>query len=69
MDKPLRLQVYLARCNIGSRRKCEEIISQGRVRVNGRVVKTQGEKVEDDDTGKDVEPEGQGQMVQEAPAF
>ena len=49
MDKPIRLQVYLARCNIGSRRKCEEIIAQGRVRLNGRVVKTQGEKVEDGD--------------------
>lgn len=49
MDKPLRLQVFLARCNIGSRRKCEEIIAQGRVRLNGRVIKTQGEKVEDGD--------------------
>lgn len=49
MDKPLRLQVYLARCNVGSRRKCEEIISQGRVRVNGEIVRTQGEKVSDGD--------------------
>lgn len=33
-----RLQKLMAQANIGSRRHCEEIISQGRVRVNGAVV-------------------------------
>ena len=32
-----RLQKIMAQADIGSRRKCEEIIRQGRVRVNGQV--------------------------------
>ncbi|OGO32166.1 MAG: hypothetical protein A2Z16_02265 [Chloroflexi bacterium RBG_16_54_18] len=32
-----RLQKILARTGLGSRRKCEELISSGRVRVNGKV--------------------------------
>lgn len=31
-----RLQKVLAECGLGSRRRCEEIIEAGRVRVNGR---------------------------------
>lgn len=34
-----RLQKYMARCGVASRRKCEEIISEGRVSVNGKLVK------------------------------
>lgn len=34
-----RVQKILARSGIGSRRKCEQIISEGRVRVNGRSIK------------------------------
>ena len=30
-----RLQKYMARCGVGSRRKCEELILKGRVLVNG----------------------------------
>ncbi|SKA83115.1 23S rRNA pseudouridine2605 synthase [Caloramator quimbayensis] len=33
-----RLQKYMARCGVASRRKCEEIILQGRVTVNGITV-------------------------------
>jgi pseudouridine synthase len=33
-----RVQKLMAQANIGSRRACEELISQGRVRVNGEVV-------------------------------
>ena len=33
-----RVQKILARAGYGSRRKCEEIIADGRVRVNGKVV-------------------------------
>lgn len=50
MPDQLRLQVYLAQCGIASRRKCEEIISQGRVSVNGKVVIKPGSKVEEGDT-------------------
>lgn len=34
-----RLQKYMAKCGVASRRKSEEIISQGRVSVNGKVTK------------------------------
>jgi pseudouridine synthase len=33
-----RVQKLMAQAGIGSRRACEEIISQGRVRVNGKVI-------------------------------
>ncbi len=33
-----RLQKILARAGYGSRRSCEELISAGRVRVNGQAV-------------------------------
>ena len=35
-EQELRLQVYLSRSGVASRRKCEEFIRQGRVTVNGR---------------------------------
>lgn len=40
-----RLQKYLASCGIASRRKCEEYILQGKVKVNGEVIKELGTKV------------------------
>ncbi len=40
-----RLQKTLARAGVASRRKCEELILQGRVRVNGQVVTQLGTKV------------------------
>ncbi|AAM24554.1 MAG: Pseudouridine synthase [Caldanaerobacter subterraneus] len=44
----VRLQKYLAECGIASRRKCEEYILQGRVKVNGKVVKELGTKIDPD---------------------
>lgn len=41
-----RLQKVLAEAGIASRRKCEEIITSGRVMVNGEVVTTLGVKVD-----------------------
>lgn len=35
----MRLQKYLANSGVASRRKCEELITQGRVRVNGQIAK------------------------------
>ncbi len=54
-----RLQKVLAHANIASRRKSEEIISDGRVKVNGVVVTELGFKVEKSDKievdGKPIE--------------
>lgn len=41
----IRLQVYLAHCGVASRRACEKIISDGRVKVNGTVITELGTKV------------------------
>ncbi len=43
----IRLQKYLAECGAGSRRRCEEFISAGRVTVNGAPA-TLGQSVESD---------------------
>lgn len=43
---PVRLQVHLARSGVGSRRACEDLIREGRVRVNGKVVTVLGTKVD-----------------------
>ncbi len=44
-----RLQKYISECGIASRRKAEELILAGKVKVNGEVVKTLGTKVNSDD--------------------
>ena len=58
----LRLQKYLAEAGVASRRKCEELMLQGRVEVNGIKIKEMGSKVNTDDIvkvdGKEVRPEG-----------
>ncbi|MEW6545830.1 MAG: pseudouridine synthase [Bacillota bacterium] len=41
-----RLNRYLARCGMGSRRKCDELIQAGRVQVNGHVVTRLGTTVD-----------------------
>lgn len=41
-----RLQKYMARCGVASRRKAEEMITAGEVRVNGEIVKELGFKIE-----------------------
>ena len=44
MEEEIRLQKYLAECGIASRRKCEELIEEGRVKVNS-VVAVIGTKI------------------------
>jgi 23S rRNA pseudouridine2605 synthase len=51
----MRLQKYLSRAGIASRRAAEELIRAGRVRVNGAVVTEMGTKVE---AGDQVEVDG-----------
>ena len=60
----IRLQKFLANAGIASRRKCEEYIEQGLVKVNGEIVTEQGKKViPDKDTvtfrGKEVKSQNE----------
>ena len=60
-SKPERLQKVLARAGVASRRASEDLIRQGRVAVNGRVVSELGTKVAASDVitldGIPVEPQ------------
>ena len=51
MEEQIRLQKFLADNGIASRRKCEELILQGRVRVNGMQINVLGMKI---DPNKDI---------------
>lgn len=44
--KMIRLNKYLSICGIASRRKADELIENGRVKVNGRVVKELGYSID-----------------------
>lgn len=46
-----RLQKYMAECGIASRRKSEEIIISGRVKVNDKIITQLGYKI---DREKDI---------------
>ena len=51
MEEQIRLQKYLAISGIASRRKCEEYILDGRVKVNGIAIEALGTKI---DPKKDI---------------
>ena len=51
MEEQIRLQKFLADNGIASRRKCEELILQGKVRVNGEQINALGTKI---DPNKDI---------------
>lgn len=53
-----RLHKFMARCGVASRRACEQIIGEGRVRVNGRPILERGASVdpEADQVSVDGEP-------------
>ncbi len=57
-EKSLRLQVYLAKCGVASRRASEELILAGRVQVNGQTITQLGTRVNPGDRvtldGKEV---------------
>ncbi|MBN1647539.1 MAG: rRNA pseudouridine synthase [Spirochaetales bacterium] len=48
-NEKIRLQVYMAHAGVASRRKCEELITLGKVQVNGKTVTEPGFKVSRDD--------------------
>jgi 23S rRNA pseudouridine2605 synthase len=45
-EEPMRLQKYLSRAGVASRREAERMITAGRVKVNRRIVKELGTKVD-----------------------
>ncbi len=46
MGEIVRLQKYIAMCGAASRRAAEELIAKGKVKVNGKIVREMGTKVE-----------------------
>lgn len=59
-----RLQKYLAECGVASRRKCEEYILQGKVKVNNKIITELGTKINPEKDkvtfeGKEVKKENQ----------
>tara|TARA_B100000579_G_C22848308_1_gene865771 strand:+ start:4123 stop:4833 length:711 start_codon:yes stop_codon:yes gene_type:complete len=45
----MRLNKYLARCGIGSRRACDEFISSGKIKINGAIIKNFSYQVKEND--------------------
>lgn len=61
-DEPVRLNRFLARAGVASRRECDAVIASGRVTVNGAVVTVMGSRVASTDRitvdGRPVTPAG-----------
>ncbi len=57
MAEPVRLQRYLAAAGVAARRKAEELITAGRVTVNGAVVTVLGTKVDPEHDAVEVDGE------------
>lgn len=49
LEYPMRLQRFMSLAGVASRRECENIIAEGRVHVNGRIVTELGTKVVEED--------------------
>ncbi|NJD01501.1 MAG: rRNA pseudouridine synthase [Ruminiclostridium sp.] len=62
----LRLQKFLAEAGVASRRKCEELMLQGRVEVNGVKITELGSKV---DAGDIVKVDGKEVMQEEKKVY
>jgi 23S rRNA pseudouridine2605 synthase len=57
MAELVRLQKFMADCGVASRRACEALIDEGRVKVNGKIVKAQGVKIDPINTKVEVDNE------------
>lgn len=64
---PMRLQRFLARAGVASRRGAENLMTAGRVRVNGQVVSELGSKV--DPSRDHVTVDGRAVRLSERPAY
>ncbi|MFO7893320.1 MAG: pseudouridine synthase [Longimicrobiales bacterium] len=68
----MRLQKYLSRAGVASRRAAEQMIRDGRVRVNGEVVREMGVKVGEGDRvvvdGREVTPDAPVWVMLHKPA-
>lgn len=56
------MQKYMARCGVASRRKCEDLITNGKVHVNGQIIDSLGTKINPNKdkvmvNGKYIKPE------------
>ena len=62
----MRINKYLSGCGIDSRRKCEQLVLDGRVRVNGKTVSALSTDVKDGDY---VEVDGKAVAGDRVPLF
>ena len=67
MAEGVRLQKYLRRAGVASRRASEDLIRQGRVKVDGRTVTELGATVPDPASGESVRVEVDGEVVEPQP--
>ena len=67
MINEIRLQVYLARCGVASRRASENLILNGRVSVDGKIITELGTKVSGKEKicldGKQIFPEAEKRYI------
>lgn len=59
----MRLNLFLARAGVAARRKCDRLIFDGRVTVNGKVAESPGLRV--DEAGDDVRLDGERVFIDE----
>ena len=44
----IRLNKFLAQAGVASRREVDRMITEGKIKVNGRVIQTLGQKIDDE---------------------
>ena len=65
VEDNIRISRFLASCGISSRRKCEQLVIDGRVKVNNEVVKDLSKKIFSNDM---VQLDGKKMMFEEKDA-
>ena len=70
-EKGIRLNRYIAMCGVAARRKAEEYIASGRIRINGSTVTEPGRQVLPDDIvefdGRKIMPEAKKYLILNKP--